>query len=341
MVKVASVAGPVQRFIVEAYQNIDTGGPEALVQLALALDSLCPNSTYLTVRPTNPRLQREYPAIASMPKLAYNFLRRGDLYVTPEHIACDRQLGAKGVRQVVYMLSAKARRRNYQSIRAGCRLISHNYWGAQHTAAGLDLTPEWVVRPYISPSIRSRCLARTAAAEGEAAFAQRRDLVLIDHDVPSEVEAAARAACDAHGYECVRVGSTTGAVDSDATRRSREEVLRLLEAAKVVIDWCLVGAERLAIEAMLCGAVLLTSACKAGLEPRDFPLPRRNVLDAPANLTAAIPRVVRGFAREQQRGGATRVAKLYGALDAASMRKEASTFLGAAGLSCASRGSSG
>ena len=78
---------------------------------------------------------------------------------------------------------------------------------------------------------------------------------------------------------------------------------------------------------------------EAGLEPRDFPLPRRNVLDAPANLTAAIPRVVQGFAREQR--GATRVAKLYGALDAASMRKEASTFLGAAGLSCASRAHTG
>ena len=323
MVKVASVAGPVNRFVVEAYQNIDTGGPEALVQLALALESLCPNSTYLTVRPTNPRLQREYPGLASLPKLDYNSFRRGDLYVTPEHIACDRQLGAKGVRQVVYMLSVKARRRNYQSIRAGCRLVSHNYWGAEHTSAGLVLPREWIVRPYISPSIRSRCLARSAAAADEGAFAPRRDLVLIDHDVPSEVEAAARAACDAHGYECVRVGSTTGAVDADATRRSREEVLGLLEAAKVVVDWCLVGAER------------LTSACKAGLETRDFPLPRRNVLNAPANLTAAIPRVVQGFAREQR--GATRVANLYGALDAASMRTEASTFLGAAGLSCASR----
>ena len=333
--KPASIAGPVTRFVVEAYQHIDTGGPEALVQLALALDSLCPNSTYLAVRPTNPRLQREYPGLASLPRLPYNSLRRGDLYVTPEHVACDRQLGANGVRQVVYMLSAKARRRNYQSIRAGCRLLSHNYWGAEHTSTGLVLSSEWIVRPYISPSIRSRCLARMAAAEGEGAFQPRRDLVLIDHDVPSEVEAAARSACDAHGYECVRVGSTTGAVDADTTRRPREEVLKLLEAAKVVVDWCLVGAERLAIEAMLCGAVLLTSACKAGLEPRDFPLPRRNVLDAPANLTAAIPRVVRGFAREQR--SATRVAKEYDALDAASMRAEASTFLGAAGLSCARR----
>ena len=137
-----SIAGPVQRFVVEAYQNVDTGGPEALVQLALALDSLCPNSTHVMARPANPRLVREYPELASLPRMAYNFLKRGDLYVTPEHVACDRVLKAHGVRQVVYMLSAKARRRNYQSIRAGCRLLSHNYWGAEHTSAGLNLARE-------------------------------------------------------------------------------------------------------------------------------------------------------------------------------------------------------
>ena len=42
MPHIASIAGPVRRLVVEAYQNIDTGGPEAMVQLALALDSLCP-----------------------------------------------------------------------------------------------------------------------------------------------------------------------------------------------------------------------------------------------------------------------------------------------------------
>ena len=51
--------------MVDAYHHIDTGGPEALVQLALSLNSLCPNSTYLSLRPINLRLAAEYPGFVN------------------------------------------------------------------------------------------------------------------------------------------------------------------------------------------------------------------------------------------------------------------------------------
>ena len=98
MPHIASIAGPVRRFVVEAYQNIDTGGPEAMVQLALALDSLCPNATYLSKRPLNPRLTSEYPALLHLPQLAHDDLARGDLYLIPETCACDEQMVKRGVR---------------------------------------------------------------------------------------------------------------------------------------------------------------------------------------------------------------------------------------------------
>ena len=48
MPPLANLAGPVRRFVVEAYQNIDAGGPEAMIQLALALASIAaPTATYL------------------------------------------------------------------------------------------------------------------------------------------------------------------------------------------------------------------------------------------------------------------------------------------------------
>ena len=152
----APVAGPVGRFVVNAYHHIDTGGPEALVQLALSLDSLCPNSTHLSLRPINPRLATEYPGLRRLPMEGYDSLRSGDVYIFPETVSCDESLGRRGVRSFVYMLSAKARRRNWQSLRKGCRLLSHNFWGAQHTNAGLSLPRDRVVRPYISPSIKAR-----------------------------------------------------------------------------------------------------------------------------------------------------------------------------------------
>ena len=67
------------------------------------------------------------------------------MYIGPETVACDESLGERGVRRFVYLLSTKARRRNYQSLRKGCGLLSHNFWGAAHTMAGLSLPREQVV----------------------------------------------------------------------------------------------------------------------------------------------------------------------------------------------------
>lgn len=56
----------------------------------------------------------------------------------------------------------------------------------------------------------------------------------------------------------------------------------------------MVGTERMPVEAVLCGAVLLTSACRkgGGADPRDFPLPAQNVLDDLSQLPVAIDRVL-------------------------------------------------
>ena len=230
--QLATVAGPVGRFVVDAYHHIDTGGPEALVQLALSLSSLCPNSTYLSLRPINPRLAAEYPGLRRLPMERNDRLRTGDVYIIPETVSCDESLGRRGIRSFVYMLSAKARRRNWQSLRKGCRLLSHNFWGADHTSAGLALPRDMVVRPYISPSTKARCDVSSQAMPGGGAAATAAaaaatpaagpgsgsppDLVLLDHDVPPEVEAAARAACAAHGCECVRVGGDRRGPKEDA-----------------------------------------------------------------------------------------------------------------------------
>lgn len=110
---------------------------------------------------------------------------------------------------------------------------------------------------------------------------------------------------------------------------------RLLSRAKVVLDWCLVGSERLAIEAVLCGAALLTTGCKAGAEPRDFPLPRSSLLRSAANLSDAIPRALRQHGSAEQRRSYAPMVRLYAGLDAATMRAETARFLGAAGMTCA------
>lgn len=72
--------------------------------------------------------------------------------------------------------------------------------------------------------------------------------------------------------------------------------------------------------------MLLTNACQAGSDPEDFPMPKRNVLDAPAELARALPRVLAAWARESR--GYQQMRQLYDAhISAASLRVEAVAFL--------------
>ena len=89
----------------------------------------------------------------------------------------------------------------------------------------------------------------------------------------------------------------------------------------------MVGSERMPIESVLCGAVLVTGANHCGQDADDFPIARRNVLRHPRNLSEAIPRILRDFGREQQSYRLMR--HKYRALGARSLRREAAAFLNA------------
>ena len=305
MTRISSPGARQPWVVVNAYAHIDTGGPEALVQLAVALSGLF-NSTRLLKSPLNPRLAAEYPALPQIPQVGWNHMRPGDLLVQPDTTPCNEAETQRGVSTWIWMLSTAARRQMWRNKRRGCHALAHNFWLASHTLAGFDLARRWVIRPYISPTIRASC----AVARGGA---QKRNLVLLDSDTTDEVAAAARGACG-NSSEVCEVVLVKGL--------PRAEVGRLLAAARIVVDWCLIGTERMVVEAVLCGAVLLTSHCLCGTEPRDFPIPERNLLATrrPGDLRRAIPRVLGDFERETAEYAGMR--ELYGSLDADSFRAE-------------------
>ena len=88
MAALASSAPCPRRVAVDTSLEVDTGGPEALVQLALALQQECPNATfrlgstvpsYIPVVPR--RLRAEYPSILTVPIIQRSALERGDVVI--------------------------------------------------------------------------------------------------------------------------------------------------------------------------------------------------------------------------------------------------------------------
>jgi hypothetical protein len=70
-----------------------------------------------------------------------------------------------------------------------------------------------------------------------------------------------------------RISRSEGAEVIVVSGFKRSELPSLYRRAKVVVDWCMRGTDRMPIEASLNGALLLTSECQSATDRRDFPLP--------------------------------------------------------------------
>jgi hypothetical protein len=276
----------------------DTGGTEAMVQLALALASLCPNSTYRGFvhspfgwsKPGGrvlARLAEEYPAIERVPQLHdWASLHGADLVIFPETRHCSRKYAQQGGHWYMWILSSRARRSNWRTLQRGCRLLSHNAHLARDTLAGVTLTRAWQLHPYVTPSLAAHCrasMARRHTLRPDASSVPALPLVLLDSDTPAEIRQRVHTACAGDRRLCDAV---------HVTNVSRTRVRHLLERASVVVDWCMVGSERMVLEAALCGAVLLTNRCASGSSSEDFPIPPRHVLPSADELAPALRRVL-------------------------------------------------
>lgn len=113
------------------------------------------------------------------------------------------------------------------------------------------------------------------------------NLILIDNDTPGNVVDKVKEICDVILCKTIFVSGF-----------SRDDLVSLYLQAKVVLDWCMRGSERMPIEAVLRGVVLVTSDCQSVQDQRDFPIPKRNIVDL-NSLQSALQRILSNFISEQ------------------------------------------
>jgi hypothetical protein len=286
------------RVVIDGQHNsVFTGGPEAIIQLACAFKAWLPDTYFYThaSQAIHKVYQKEYPASRS---IAYTSLRKGDVYIIPEVFECPIALVQKGVRVYIWELAHRTERVAAQRAR-GCHYISHNFALSRPPPNGVGVPRSSVLRPYITPSIVN------AARSGHG----HTNEVLLDNDNPQEVVEATQAACALLKCTVIKVKGF-----------ERKQLPALYSRSKVVIDWCLVGSERMPIEAALYGTVLITSDCKCGDDRRDFPIPARNVLKRPHQIMGALRRVLEDY--EKEKGDMLPLRQIYGGLNHATLERE-------------------
>ena len=311
----SSPLSPAQsrRIFVDASYTIPTGGPEALLQLTLVFNKLFPQQTYIipyrediasswnvlsdTFKYTvsgkshfseftlHPQFKSEYPLASQIPIGHLPDIVAGDILILPEIFPCPKTLVAKGILVYIWILGANQQKMT-QLVRSGeCSLLSHNYWLSQNMGAHIPASS--ILRPYLSPSL----LPHTPLLHS---LALKEDFILIDNDTPSTVVETIFTFCVE--FPCTPVV---------AKGFTRPHLLGLYARAKVVVDWCMRGSERMPIEAVVHGAILISSSCGCIQDHRDFPIPPRNIIPQGAEaehkllLKSTLARVLRGYYGEE------------------------------------------
>ena len=300
-----------------------TGGPEALILMLLAAGP----SSYATRDPAtcHPVFRDTYPSILQHRVRGKRDLARwraGDVLILPEQASCPAALLAKGVKVYIWLLGAVGPGLIAKKKAQGCKFLAHSFWLSTAYAAsdGLRLPPTSVIRPYFAPAMvalaRSDAQARLRA--DPAAARVRSDVVLLNHDL-------SRRAKEKLGGVCARLTCTM------VVGFTREQLVDLFRSAKVIVGWCMRGAEKTVVEAALFGVHVVTStSCMNDADARDFPVPASHRAADAAALPGVVDRAVARF--EADRGAFEPLRRLYFSLDEESMADEVRRWMAAEGL---------
>ena len=255
-----------------------TGGVEALVQLATALHRWMPSRTVFSKSGniSYEHYSSIYPTLLEIPEIEEDSLRAGDIYIIPEIEKCPAHLVQKGVRVFIWLLARITSDDWRASQSDGCEFVAHNFWLKEEF--GLDRSR--LLLPYIG----SWAVPHTPI-ENE----RREDLIIMNsHDhADSPFAAVLTEHCDANNCTIVKPSGL-----------NQSQLLDLYARAKIIFASCMVGSERMPLEAALNGVVMMTDNCWTGSDTRDMPIPKRNVV-TPETIGEALHRILANFIEEQ------------------------------------------
>jgi len=277
---------------VAVYQmcKVDSGGPEALVQLATAYHSWMPYRTFvihhnkLSKYHGKDWTERGYKSFGSIEMFQMTDLRKGDVLIAPEIIHCPTDLIQKGVKVFIWQLQVpRGDGRIKSNVAKGCQYLSHNFHSLS-VVPDIHVPRSRILIPYIR---------REKAYFGPMQNALRENIILFNHIHPGQNNVTYTKV-----HEYCKVESKCQVILLE--NFSVQEINDLYQRAKIIIGECLLGSERSIIEAVLAGVVFVTGECGNGLDFRDFPIPQEHKFSHHhVSIVDVIRRIMENFNDEQ------------------------------------------
>lgn len=238
---------------------------------------------------------KEYPEWAGNVISRDHEVAEYDIVIVPEMRRCAdmRVRFPKAERIFVWLL--RGGDVSVRSLSEGCELLSHTYyiarpqtgnpsWMPDNRKINISLGDAFQLTPYITPSLVREASAHTKMLRSGRIYTKKietpkKNIVIFDDDT--------RLAAYPQAYDKVMretLSRVPGTKFVTASGMSRESLLQLMKDAKIVYDDCMVGSERVPMEAALFGNVVITNACNVGSRFADAPFPIRLVGSPDENL---------------------------------------------------------
>jgi hypothetical protein len=278
---------------VAVYQmcKVDSGGPEALVQLATAFHSWMPYRTFVIHHNKISKYhgkdwtERGYKSFGNIDMLQMADLGKGDVLIVPEIVQCPTNLIEKGVKVFIWQLQVpRGDGRIKSNVATGCHYLSHNFY-SMSIVMDVRVPRSHILIPYIR---------REKAYFGPIKNDQREDIILFNHIHPGQNNATYTKV---HTY--CKTESKCQVILLE--NFSVQEINDLYQRAKIIIGECLLGSERSIIEAVLAGVIFVTGECGNGIDFRDFPIPHEHKLSNHVSSIDLIRRIMGNFQEEQKK----------------------------------------
>lgn len=288
------------RFSVDVHEGY-TGGAEALSQLMVMVQEIVPLLPFPALANSLTPLERVDSRYRERYRheydIGFNHVplhelgKDGDIFeiiLAPEVQNChmyqapDRPLlRPNNSRVYIWQLA-------HRTITANCQYFAHTDW--LRNDFNLHMEPWRLVRPYLSKdfyqiSMDLGFLKYNGSIDVKTASPRKKNLILVDNDTPRDVTNYLRQRFIGRAAITVVEGFSVSALHA------------LYTEAKVVVDWCLVGAERVPIEASLFGAVFTSGRC-IGYPANDFPVGEEFFLETKELMGDKIELILQQWADE-------------------------------------------
>ncbi|GFH52652.1 UDP-galactopyranose mutase [Chaetoceros tenuissimus] len=211
-------------------------------------------------------------------------LRVGDVFITSEK-SCPVDIIQNGVKVFIHQSHVPPDTSAIEkNIEHGCEYITSTFH-VQNSIQKVYKSQNKFSRPHVMLPYSKQPMQEDAISKTEA----RTDSIIVQLGVSNSTISQLDKYCKEKSCQIKHVKDIKA-----------DELSTAFAKSKLIVQECIYGRDKLLMDAILAGMLLVTSDCEVGGDLRDFPIPRQHKLSPKASVKDVVSKLLYNFETEQK-----------------------------------------